>query len=149
MLNRSVPTDAPIVHLHYRDVGDAIRWLTAVLGFKEHYRYGDFDKPQGAQLLFGKSVFMLARARDGKPSPAEVGGSTGAVTLFVEDLEARLQKARQAGFKVREEINEPIYGERQFVVEDPEGHVWMFSEHVKDVEPTEWGAILADSNPKV
>ena len=32
------------------------------------------------------------------------------------------------------------YGQRQYTVEDLEGHRWSFSEQVRDVLPEEWGA---------
>jgi hypothetical protein len=41
MKNRSVPPDAILPHVVYRDLNDAIEWLTKTFGFTEHYRYGD------------------------------------------------------------------------------------------------------------
>src|ERR1700733_8724529 len=37
--NRSVPTDAVLPHIVYRDVEQAISWLSRALGFVERYRY--------------------------------------------------------------------------------------------------------------
>lgn len=34
-----------------------------------------------------------------------------------------------------------MFGERQYGVRDPWGHVWTFSESVADVAPEEWGGI--------
>jgi hypothetical protein len=42
-----------------------------------------------------------------------------------------------------EDLNETIYGERQYGVEDLGGHRWLFSQHVRDADPAEWGAIIA------
>jgi uncharacterized glyoxalase superfamily protein PhnB len=36
-----------------------------------------------------------------------------------------------------------MYGEKQYGVEDLEGHRWLFSQHVRDVSPEEWGAKVA------
>ena len=44
-----------------------------------------------------------------------------------------------------EELNETMYGERQFAAEDLDGHHWLFSRHARDVSPDEWGAKI--SNP--
>jgi uncharacterized glyoxalase superfamily protein PhnB len=63
--------------------------------------------------------------------------------VFVEDVDAHYQRARSSGAKITEELNEPGYGERQYAVEDLERHIWLFSTHVKDMNPTEWGAIIA------
>ena len=32
---------------------------------------------------------------------------------------------------------------RQYTAEDPEGHLWEYSQHIRDVDPAEWGATLA------
>jgi uncharacterized glyoxalase superfamily protein PhnB len=37
--NRSVPTDAVLPHIDYRDVEEAISCLSRAFGFVEHYRY--------------------------------------------------------------------------------------------------------------
>jgi len=36
VINRSVPPDAVLPHITYRDVAEASAWLTATLGFTEH-----------------------------------------------------------------------------------------------------------------
>jgi uncharacterized glyoxalase superfamily protein PhnB len=45
--------------------------------------------------------------------------------------------------KIVEEIHGTEYGERQYGAEDHEGHHWLFSKHVRDVSPEEWGATLS------
>jgi uncharacterized glyoxalase superfamily protein PhnB len=42
-----------------------------------------------------------------------------------------------------EDLHETAYGERQYGVEDLEGHHWLFSRHARDVDPAEWGATVA------
>jgi uncharacterized glyoxalase superfamily protein PhnB len=64
------------------------------------------------------------------------------LTVFVEDVDAQCARAKAAGAKIIEEMNEPFYGERQFCAEDLEGHQWLFSRHMKDVAPEEWGATV-------
>jgi uncharacterized glyoxalase superfamily protein PhnB len=48
-----------------------------------------------------------------------------------------------AGRNRREDLNETCYGERQYGVEDLDGHRWLFSQHAKDASPNEWGATIA------
>jgi uncharacterized glyoxalase superfamily protein PhnB len=50
---------------------------------------------------------------------------------------------KSAGAKIVEDLNETMYGERQFVAEDIEGHRWLFARHARDVSPSEWGAKVA------
>jgi hypothetical protein len=42
---RSVPPDTVLPHITYRDIAQASDWLTATLGFTEHYRYGAQRSP--------------------------------------------------------------------------------------------------------
>lgn len=143
MKNRSVPTDAILPHVAYEDVAGAIEWLSKAFGFVEHYRYGPPDTPQGAQVHRGDAWIMLEIARPGKSSPNALRGMTQYLTLFVDDVDQVFAAAKEAGAKVVEEINETMYGERQFVVHDPEGHSWLISQHVSDADPASWGAYVA------
>jgi uncharacterized glyoxalase superfamily protein PhnB len=138
--NRSVPTDVILPHVTYQDVAAAIDWLTRVFGFTEHYRYGS---PDGAQMHLGNAWIMLNKARPGRSSPSQIGCDTQSLTVFVEDVDARFDKAKSAGVKIVEDLHETMYGERQFGVEDLEGHHWLFSRHARDVSPDEWGAVIA------
>jgi uncharacterized glyoxalase superfamily protein PhnB len=61
----------------------------------------------------------------------------------VDDVEAHYQRAKAAGAKIVEELNETPYGEFQYGVEDLDGHHWLFARHARDVNPKDWGAKLA------
>ena len=141
--NRSVPADIILPHLTCRDVAAAIDWLTKVFGFREHYRYGDRDKPAGAQMHLGDAWIMLGSARSGRSTPAEAGCNTQSLTIFVEDVDAHFERSKSAGARIVEELHETEYGERQYGVEDPDGHHWLFSRHARDVSPEKWGATVA------
>ncbi len=41
------------------------------------------------------------------------------------------------------EPEDVIVGVRQYGVEDPAGHRWMFSQTIAQVAPEEWGAVEA------
>jgi uncharacterized glyoxalase superfamily protein PhnB len=143
--NRSVPVDTVLPHIFYRNLDEAIDWLAKAFGFVEHFRYG--DPVAGAQLHLGEAWIMVSTVRPGRSTPIEAGCRTQSLTIFVEDVESRFERARAAGVKVIEELNETVYGELQFVVEDPEGHHWLFSRHARDLSPADWGAKVA--NPKI
>jgi uncharacterized glyoxalase superfamily protein PhnB len=139
MWNRSVPTDAALPHLTYRNLAEAIEWLTSTFGFAEHYRYG--EPVSGAQIILGKAVIMLKSARGGATNPA-------CVTVFLDNVDAHYAHTQAAGAKIFEEIQETCYGERQYGVEDLEGHRWLFSQHVRDLSPADWGAEIRTSAPQ-
>jgi uncharacterized glyoxalase superfamily protein PhnB len=146
MTNRSVPTNVLLPHVVYEDVPEGAAWLTKTFGFVEHYRYG--DPAQGAQMRLGDAWIMLRQARPGEWTPAKLGAATQSLTIFVEDVDAHYQRSRAAGAKIVEELNETMYGERQYGVEDLAGHHWLFSRHARDVHPSEWGARVVGESPE-
>jgi len=141
MNNRSVPSTTLLPHLVYRNVADAGAWLTRVFGFTELYRYG--DPVSGIQMRLSNAVIMVSGPRDGRESPAVAGCCTQMLTIFLDTVDTHYAKTRLEGAIVVEELNETIYGERQYGVLDLDGHRWLFSQHIRDVNPTEWGATPA------
>jgi uncharacterized glyoxalase superfamily protein PhnB len=76
-------------------------------------------------------------------SPAQAGVWTQMLSVFIDDVDAHFESVKSAGAKIVEDLNETMYGERQFVAEDIEGHRWLFARHARDVDPSEWGAKVA------
>jgi uncharacterized glyoxalase superfamily protein PhnB len=138
--NRSVPVDTVLPHVTYRNLAEAIDWLASSFGFVEHYRYG--DPVQGAQLHLGNAFITVNSARPGQSSPAELGGATQSLTIFIEDIEAHYAHTRAADASIVEELHETAYGELQYGVVDLEGHHWLFARHARDVSPDAWGATI-------
>jgi uncharacterized glyoxalase superfamily protein PhnB len=140
--NRSVPTNTVLPHIVYQNVPEAISWLTKVFGFTEHYRYG--EPVSGAQMHLGNAWIMLMSTRADSKTPAQLGCETQSLTIFVQDVDAHFHTTKSAGAKIVEDLHETVYGERQYGVEDLDGHHWLFSRHARDVSPDEWGATIAD-----
>ena len=140
MKNRSVPTDTLLPHVVYADVSDACAWLTRVFGFMEQYRYG--ESVSGIQMHLGEAYLMLTGPRTGTQSPARLGFGSQMLTVFVADVSAHYDRTRREGGRIWEELHETVYGERQYGVEDLDGHRWLFSEHARDVAPEDWGATV-------
>lgn len=142
--NRSVPTDAILPHITYQDVDSAVAWLTKTFGFVEHYRYGPANASQGAQIYVGNGCVMLESARGDRRTPQQAGCGTQYLTVFVDNVDAHFARTQATAAKIVEDLNETSYGERQYVVEDLDGHRWLFSQHIRDVGPADWGARVAD-----
>lgn len=90
-----------------------------------------------AQLHLGPGVVMLGSARDdeqGFGTPRQVGGVTGAIYVYVEDVEAHYRRARDAGARVVRELAETEYGSREYTCLDPEGYVWSFGTYLPGSE---------------
>ena len=142
LTNRSVPANIILPHVVYQDLADAIVWLNTTFGFAEHYRYG--EPVSGAQLHLGEAWIMVRQARPGCASPAQLGYGTQSLTVFVDDVDAHFRRTKSAKAKIVEDLHETEYGERQYGVEDLDGHHWLFSQHASDVSPDQWGAKIAE-----
>ncbi len=145
MNNRSVPVSTVLPLLVYRDIDEAADWLGRAFGFKEHFRYG---KPvAGIQMFLGSAVIMLTGPRRGTQSPALLGAGTQTLTVMVADVDAHFARTKERGVMIWEELHETEYGERQYGVDDIDGHRWIFATHAHDVSPEEWGATIKNPLP--
>ena len=145
--NRSLPTDTVLPHIKYRDLGEAIAWLRNAFGFIEHYRYG--DPISGAQIKAGNAWIMLKQARPEDRTPKQLGFGTQSLTIFIEDLETHVQRAKSAGATILEDLYETVYGELQYAAEDLDGHHWLFSRHARDLSPSIFQLPLGGSRYRV
>lgn len=139
--NRTVPTDTVLPHITYRNLDQAIPWLTRTFGFTEHYRYG--DPISGAQLFAGRACIMVRTAKPESKTPAQLGYGTQSLTIFLEDVDTHFQHTKSAGATIVEDLHETAYGEFQYAALDLDGHHWLFSRHARDLSPDDWGAQLA------
>ncbi|MBA3977780.1 MAG: VOC family protein [Nitrosopumilus sp.] len=115
----------------------AIEFYKKVFGAKEIMR---MMTPDGkalahAELEIGDSKLMLA---DEFPqmnclSPASIGGSPVGMFLYVEDVDQTFNQAVAQGAKVLDPVKDQFWGDRHGGIEDPFGHRWSISTHVKDL----------------
>lgn len=143
MKNRSVPVDTVLPHVSYRDLPSAIDWLVKHFGFAEQYHYTDSStgKISGAQLRLSNAYVMAHPAKVAKAStPAELGYNLQSLTIFFDDVDAHYRKVKSTGIRLVEQLHETVYGELQYAAQDLEGHLWIFSQHAKDLSPDQWGA---------
>lgn len=120
--------------MRYQDAPAAIDWLAKAFGFEKQVVYpGPGDSIAHAQLRFGSGLIMLGSARDDElnvKSPRSLGGTSAAVYMYVEDVDAHYQRAVNAGAEVVRELADTPYGSREYTVRDPEGHVWSFGTYI-------------------
>jgi PhnB protein len=57
--------------------------------------------------------------------------------MYVEDVDAVVKQAVDAGAKVEMEVQDQFWGDRFGSVTDPFGHNWAIATHVEDVSPEE------------
>jgi PhnB protein len=120
----------------------AIDFYTRAFGAKERTRMQSPDgKIAHAEIEIGDSVVMLS---DPLPdfvtkSPRELGGTSASIMLYVEDVDATIQQAVDAGATLEREIEDQFWGDRFGAVIDPFGPMWSIATHVEDVPPEEMG----------
>lgn len=141
--NRSAPSATVVPVLIYKDVGRAVDWLCGAFGFTERLRAPGRDGGVShAQLQVAEGALMLGAA-GGPFRPPDPDAIPQYVHVTVEDVDAHFEHVKAFGARVLDAPADMPFGERQYSAEDPEGHRWVFSQHVADVAPESWGARVA------
>jgi PhnB protein len=131
-------------YLYYEDGVAAIEFLTGAFGFTERFRMAEDDGRIGhAELELDGGVVMLGTPSDYR-NPKRLGGKTQSLYVYVDDVDAHFAHAKEAGATILREPTDQFYGDRNYGVEDPEGHEWYFGTHVRDVTPEEMAAATAE-----
>ena len=139
---KPIPDDYPrlIPYLSVNGAGAAIEFYVSVLGAKERMRMPGPDGRIGhAELEIGESLLMLADAfpEMGGQTPGDLGGTPVTMMLYVEDVDAVVDRAVEAGAKIERPVENQFYGDRAGQIVDPFGHKWFLATHVEDVPPEE------------
>lgn len=136
--------EGAIPHLVVDGAEKAIDFYTKAFGAEEIFRSPapDGKRLMHAEIQIGQSRIYLCddfpEMSEGKKSnPNALGGSPTTIHHYVEDCDAMIQKAEQAGAKVVMKPQDMFWGDRYGMVTDPFGHRWSFATHMKDVTPEE------------
>jgi PhnB protein len=127
-------------YLAVDDAARAIDYYARAFGAKERVR---MDGPGGtighAELEVGDSRIMLSDPfpQASTRPPKELGGTSASVFMYVEDVDAVVKQAVDAGATITMEVADQFWGDRFGTVTDPFGHVWSIATHVEDVPPEE------------
>jgi PhnB protein len=70
-------------------------------------------------------------------SPRAFGGTPVGINIYVRNVDGVVKKAVADGAKLLRPVEDQFYGDRSASLEDPFGHLWHVSTHVKDVSPKE------------
>jgi PhnB protein len=127
-------------YLAVENADQAIDFYKHAFGAKE---LGRMEGPGGliahAELEIGDSRVMLSDPMPGatvKP-PKDVGGTSASIFMYVEDVDAVVKQAVEAGATVTMEVADQFWGDRFGSVSDPFGHIWSIATHVEDLTPEE------------
>jgi PhnB protein len=91
-----------------------------------------------AEMELADGVVMLGLPEGEYRNPKRLGGIvTQSLYVYVDDVDGHFQRAKAAGATIIREPKDQFWGDRDYGAEDPEGHQWYFSQHVRDVSPEE------------
>lgn len=126
--------------LRVKRAAEAIAFYEKAFGAKEKYRLVEPSGRVGhAEIDFGDTTLMLS---DEYPEceiygPETIGGTTFCIHLHVDDADAAIQRAIDAGATLVRPASDAFYGERSGTVRDPFGHDWMLGHSIEEVSPDE------------
>jgi uncharacterized glyoxalase superfamily protein PhnB len=116
--------------LVYDDIQKAHDFLVRAFGFAS----GGVHRDDSGQVVHGEvkqgnaKIWLHRAAPDLKLVPAHSQSTaTGGLVVYVDDVDAHFQRARQAGGRIDSEPRDEPYGQREYGVTDLEGHRWWFA----------------------
>jgi uncharacterized glyoxalase superfamily protein PhnB len=127
-------------YLRLRGAEKAIEFYTKAFGARETMRLAEPGGRIGhAEIKIGPATIMLADEfpEMGIQGPLALRGTSVSLHLHVDDVDALMDRAVQAGATVIRPAKNEFYGERTGALRDPFGHEWLLGQHVEDVSPEE------------
>jgi PhnB protein len=153
---KGVPEGASAVipRLVCRDVEAETEFCCEALGAVEAARRpGPDGRVAHVMLKFGPAMLMLESEWPTLPSraPNPDGSSPVVIYLYVEDVDATVERALNQGGKLMVAVQTQFWGDRIGWLQDPAGHMWTIATRVEetteDVRRERWSKTLPAGNP--
>lgn len=141
-----VRIESNAVHLTVDDATAAADWYTLTLGAIERSRITLPDgKLINLKLRFGPLSVVVADEfpNFGSLGPKVLGGTYGAIYLYVDDVGTLWDRALAGGAVVVRELAETFWGDLDGQITDPFGHRWGLAQHIREVPDDEIAAQAA------
>jgi PhnB protein len=127
----------------------ALEFYAQVFGATERARIpGPGGTIAHAEIELGDSVLIVEDASPymGTKAPPAGGldGSPIFLYVYVEDVDATIERAVKLGATQVRAAQDQFYGDRDGFIVDPFGHAWTVSSHIEDVEPAEMMRRMAE-----
>jgi PhnB protein len=133
-------------HIVVQGAERAVAFYRDAFGAEEVDRIPTPDgRLMSVQLRIGDGMLHLADefAEMGILAPPSIGGTPVVMALDVADADAVFSRAIDAGATARQPVAEMFWGDRHGQLEDPFGHRWNISQHLRDVPHDEIVAAAA------
>jgi len=127
-------------HLICAGAADAIEFYKKAFNAVEVVRLpGPQCRLMHAMIRIGDSAVMLVDEMPewGALGPNSLKGSPVTIHLYVENVDAFVKRAVDAGAKITMPVADMFWGDRYGKLEDPFGHHWSVATHIRDVSPDE------------
>jgi PhnB protein len=141
-----------IPHLVCDPCSEAIEFYKKAFGAEEVHR---MPAPDGRKIMHAairiesSFVFLVddfPEFCEGKSeSPQSLKGTPVTIHHYVENCDAAIKRAVDAGAKVLMPAADMFWGDRYGVVTDPYGHKWSFATHIKDVTPDQMQVAMKEA----
>lgn len=127
-------------HLVAQDAAAALAFYVRAFGAVERYRLVEPSGKIGhAELSIGDAVVMVCDEYPdfGAVSPAAYGGSPIKLLVYVDDCDAVVARAVEAGATLLRPVKDQFHGDRSGMVVDPAGFTWTVATRREEVSPDE------------
>jgi uncharacterized glyoxalase superfamily protein PhnB len=127
-------------HLICAGAADAIEFYRKAFGAVEEARLPAPDgRVMHALIRIGGAPVMLVDEMPewGALGPKALKGSPVTIHLYVQDVDAVVNRAVKAGAKVTMPVADQFWGDRYGKLEDPFGHHWSVATPVREVSMAE------------
>ena len=142
---------AVIPRLYCHDVEAEVEFCCEVFGAVEGVRRpGPHGRAQHAMLLFGPAMLMIEAENPEAPArpPNPDGSSPVVIYVYVEDVDATVERALKRGGRLVVPVETHFWGDRIGWVQDPAGHMWTIATRVEqtteDQRRERWAEILSE-----
>jgi len=128
-----------VPYLTVSDASAAIAFYCQVFGAVETMRIASGDRIGHAELLLGGAALMLSDEcpQTNVRGPHTIGGSPVCLMLYVDDVDAVVERALAAGATLLRPVENQFYGDRGGKLSDPFGHIWWLASRIEDLAPDE------------
>ena len=112
----------------YEDIRAAHDFLVGALGFESAglVEDGDGNVVHGELRAGGRRIWLHA-VSGGLTTPKLAGAATEGLVVHVADVDGHFAHARSSGATILREPTDEEYGQREYGVQDPEGHNWYIA----------------------
>lgn len=118
--------DAVLAHIMLDDAATASDFYQRALSATEVFRVADSrGRILHAEISIGDALVMVGDADPPFTAPGASGSTTVGLHVYLDDVDAALAQAEQAGATILQPAQNMFYGDRAGMLQDPFGHIWV------------------------